>query len=383
MGELTGRDMKCGYVHLYGAYQADRFGGKCIYFCPMSLLHWASPILVDGMMEGAMIAGPALVIEPDEFFHDAISGLEGLSQADIEELKKVLAQIPFISTEKASSLSQLLFMSSFYLSTVDGSSTETNQEQVEQQSRIGEYIQYIKTMGGSTDTNFRYPIEKEKELQRLIVRGDKIGAKKVLNEILGSVLFASGNNLEMVKARVLELVVLLSRAAMEGGADVEEIFGLNYRYLNQVHKHKTVEDLAYWLSQIMVRFTDFVFDFRSVKHADSLFRAVEYIKKHYTEHISLEEVAAKVFLSPAYFSKIFKEEMKCNFTAYVNRLRIDQSKNLLKETNIPLVDIAGMVGYEDQSYFTKVFRKITGTSPGKYREMRGYISSDQEIHDNG
>jgi len=73
--------------------------------------------------------------------------------------------------------------------------------------------------------------------------------------------------------------------------------------------------------------------------------------------------------------------MKCNFTAYVNRLRIDQSKSLLRETNIPLVDIAGMVGYEDQSYFTKVFRKITGTSPGKYRESRGFATSDQEIHD--
>ncbi len=378
---LTGKEMNCGYVHLYGAYQADRFGGKCVYFCPLSLLHWASPILVDGMMQGALIAGPSLVIEPDEFLHDAVSGVAGISSSDIEELRVLLSQIPFISTEKATSLSQLLFMTSYYLSTVEGSSTETSQEQVEQQSRIGEYIQYIKTMGGSTDSNFRYPIEKERELQRLIAQGDKVGSKRVLNEILGSVFFASGNNLDLVKARVLELVVLLSRAAMEGGADVEEIFGLNYRYLNQVHKHKSIEDLAYWLSQIMVRFTDFVFDFRSVKHADSLFRAVEYIKKHFTERISLEEVAAKVFLSPAYFSKIFKEEMKCNFTAYVNRLRIDQSKSLLRETNIPLVDIAGMVGYEDQSYFTKVFRKITGTSPGKYRESRGFATSDQEIHD--
>jgi len=113
----------------------------------MSLLHWASPILVDGMMQGALIAGPSLVIEPDEFLHDTISGIAGISSSDIEELRVLLSQIPFISTEKATSLSQLLFMTSYYLSTVEGSSTETSQEQVEQQSRIGEYIQYIKTMG--------------------------------------------------------------------------------------------------------------------------------------------------------------------------------------------------------------------------------------------
>ena len=305
-----------------------------------------------------------------------------INQSDIDELKVLVKNIPFISTEKATSLSELLFMSAYYLSFVDGSFSEASQGQVDQQSRIGEYIHHIKTMGGSTDHDFRYPIEKERELQRLIAQGDKVGSKRVLNEILGSIFFTSASNLDLVKARVLELVVLLSRAAMEGGADVEEIFGLNYKYLNQVHRHKTIEDLAYWLSQIMVRFTDFVFDFKSVKHADSLYRAVDYIKKHYSERISLEEVAAKVFLSPAYFSKIFKEEMKSNFTAYVNNLRIDRSRTLLKETSIPLVDIAGMVGFEDQSYFTKVFRKVTGTSPGRYRESRGFSSADQEIYQN-
>ena len=87
--------------------------------------------------------------------------------------------------------------------------------------------------------------------------------------------------------------------------------------------------------------------------------------------ISLEEVAAHVFLSPSYFSKIFKEEMKCNFSRYLNMVRIEKGKSLLVDDAIPLVDISNMVGYEDQSYFSKVFKKIVGVSPGKYRESRG------------
>jgi len=74
--------------------------------------------------------------------------------------------------------------------------------------------------------------------------------------------------------------------------------------------------------------------------------------------------------------------MDCRFMAYLNKIRIEKGRHLLKNTDIPLVDIAGLVGYEDQSYFTKVFKRLTGVSPGKYRESGGRApSSNQEIHE--
>jgi two-component system response regulator YesN len=64
-----------------------------------------------------------------------------------------------------------------------------------------------------------------------------------------------------------------------------------------------------------------------------------------------------VYLSPAYFSKIFKEEVKTNFNNYLNLVRIEMSKKLLLDDSMSLVDISSYVGYEDQSYFSKVFKK--------------------------
>ena len=87
--------------------------------------------------------------------------------------------------------------------------------------------------------------------------------------------------------------------------------------------------------------------------------------------ITLEEVASYVYLSPSYFSKVFKDEMHCNFNSYLNRLRIEKSKQLLLSENVRLVEVSGLVGFEDQSYFSKVFKKLTGVSPGKFRESRG------------
>jgi YesN/AraC family two-component response regulator len=144
---------------------------------------------------------------------------------------------------------------------------------------------------------------------------------------------------------------------------------------------RSVDDIAHWLSRIMIRFTDLVFNLKDIKHADVMMKALKYINARYTGEITLDEVAAAVFLSPTYFSKLFNEEMKCRFTTYLNRLRIEKSMLLLRSTDLPLVEIAGLVGYEDQSYFTKVFSKIAGTPPGRYRESKGRPASSQEIHD--
>ncbi|MGI6777080.1 MAG: helix-turn-helix transcriptional regulator [Acetivibrionales bacterium] len=168
---------------------------------------------------------------------------------------------------------------------------------------------------------------------------------------------------------------MLSRAALEGGADVEQIFGLNYKYLSEIHSFSTVEELTYWLSKIMVRFTDCVFNLTDVKHVDVIYKAIDYVKRNYMKKITLEEVASQVYLSPSYFSKIFKEEMKINFNTYLNQIRIEMSKKLLLDDSIVLVDVSNLVGYEDQSYFSKVFKKMTGVSPGKYRESRGQIKA--------
>ena len=65
---------------------------------------------------------------------------------------------------------------------------------------------------------------------------------------------------------------------------------------------------------------------------------------------------------------MFKQETGETFTAYLNRVRIDHSRALLRRKDLRLVDIALMVGFEDQSYFTKVFKKVVGISPLRYRE---------------
>lgn len=368
---ISNRQLSCAKVYLYGSYQAERFGGKYIFFCPMGLVHWASPITSEGIMKGAVLGGPVMMVEPEDFLIDDIIRKNNILEQYIEELKGCMSDIPVIQPDKVTNLSELLYMVAVHISDIQPSQYQEQRELHEQQANISEYIHYIKTMGGSDKDLSSYPLEKERELLSLISMGDKAGSQKVLNEILGYIFFSTGRNFEVIKARILELVVLLSRAAVEGGADVEQIFGLNYQYLNQIHKFNTVEDLAFWLTKIMVRFTDCVFNLADVKHVDVIYKAIDYIKRNYMKKLSLEEVAAYVYLSSSYFSKIFKEEMKVNFNTYLNNIRVEMAKKLLLDDEIPLVDVSNLVGFEDQSYFSKVFKKLSGVTPGKFRESRG------------
>lgn len=373
MQQLTGNEISCSKAHLYGSMQAEHFGGKYIYFCPSGMAHFACPIMIRGMMRGAIIGGPLLIVEKEEYILDDIIKKHNISMEHYEEFECFFRETAVVPPDMVSHYANLLMAVSSFIGQVETNQLLDNEKNNEQQSKINDYIQMLKVSAGVNGTKDLYPFEKEKELMTYIAEGDKQKSQQLLNEILGHVFFSSGGKFDLIKARVMELIVMLSRAAVEGGADAEQIFGLNYRYLNEIDKFKTVEDISYWLSKIMVRFTDFVFNFSEVKHMDVIYKAVDYIKQHYNEKISLEEVASFVFLSPSYFSKVFKNEMNSNFSTYLNEYRIERSKKYLLNESINLVDISDMVGFEDQSYYSKVFKKVVGVTPGKYRKMRGQI----------
>lgn len=196
----------------------------------------------------------------------------------------------------------------------------------------------------------------------------------MLNKLLGHIYFSSGGDYKTIKARIIELVVVLSRATIDSGADVHQIFWLNAKYLNEIEKIDDMERINRLLINVIHRFISCVFDFDNVKHVDIIYKAIDYIKEHFSEKLSLDDVAQHVHLSKSYLSRIFKEELNSTFTSYTNKIRIEKSKEYLLNHDLSLTDIALLTGFDDQSYFTKVFKKATGVSPGRFREQRGKIT---------
>lgn len=95
---------------------------------------------------------------------------------------------------------------------------------------------------------------------------------------------------------------------------------------------------------------------------------LHYISEHYQEDITLEQVARTVELSRTYVCGLFKKEMGINLTNYITAYRIEKAKELLKSTNLKSYEIAEMVGFLDESYFSRAFKKVTGQSPSSYKK---------------
>ena len=102
--------------------------------------------------------------------------------------------------------------------------------------------------------------------------------------------------------------------------------------------------------------------------ARQLREIVGYLGEHFTEPLSLPAVAARFGLSPQYFSSFFRENFGRTFVQHVNSLRIEQAARLLRETDLPVMEIGFNVGFDNFSYFIKRFREVYGASPSNYRK---------------
>lgn len=95
--------------------------------------------------------------------------------------------------------------------------------------------------------------------------------------------------------------------------------------------------------------------------------AIKYIQDHYQDNLTLEKVAAAVYLNPVYFSHLFKQSNGIGYKEYVIQLRIEKAKELLKHSSCKITDISERVGYQDMRHFTQVFRKVVSMTPSEYR----------------
>lgn len=99
-------------------------------------------------------------------------------------------------------------------------------------------------------------------------------------------------------------------------------------------------------------------------------RVLSHVRENIGQELAVHELAQVVSMSQYYFSKLFKTSTGITPHQYVMRQRVERAQELLRESQLALVEIASQVGFETQSHFTSVFRRLVGITPKRYREMR-------------
>ncbi len=355
----------CRELHTKAAQRAMELGESYVFSCHANLNHIIFPLVNKDTLFGAILIGPFLMDEPDSTMLLDIAKRYSLSTEKILDLYESTGSVRIISPDMATQISRLLSYTFTPLIPTAIQQLSDSRSKIVQQSRINESIQMYKSaeaIQGQT-----YPFEKEKLLIRRVKERDIQDSRRVLNELLGYVLFEGGNNLNIIRSRAIELCSVLSRAAVEGGANTEVALKISNNFLQELNSTRSQEELCHELQKTVEFFIESMFVKTSGKNSEIIKNAVQYMTQNYNKPLTLEETARHVRLNPSYFSSLFKKACGSSFKEYLNYIRIEESKNLLTNTNYSIIDIAIAVGFEEQSYFTRVFKKYTGLTPKQYR----------------
>ncbi|MCL2129548.1 MAG: helix-turn-helix domain-containing protein [Treponema sp.] len=348
-------NIKCLDIHQKALSASRRMNETYIYTCEAGFVYWTCPLYKDGRYAGAIIAG-----------HISILGNKTVT----EENHRIPKNIKEKNHTEIQAMAHLLKICAEEIS----KSGENNNE-IFSRLALQKNEQNEKRKPDAPDRaaenipNTEYPMDKERTLLAAFRRGDNETGRRILNEIMENIGRANPQDLEIFRYRVIELAVLLSRAAVSKEENNREnMFEINNRYLRKVLESKNTEELTDSLHLIAERMSGKLFSFQGVRHASVLLKAERYIWENYTRKLSLEEISEAAGLSAPYFSTIFKEEMGENLSVYLNRLRVEKARVMLTETGKTLNEISKFCGFEDPSWFSKIFKNIMGISPGKYRK---------------
>lgn len=364
---LAGQDpLRCLAAHRYGLQEAERFGGRYIYYCHMGLTCFTTPILGEHGAEAQLTAGPFLMGDVQDYVACDLSEITEKTPERLPDLMAEIGRLLQVEERRVNALAELLFMAVAFLNNVaEAKRMLDNERSVQIQGQISDYLFHIK----QSEKESAYPFRDEKRFLQALGKGDQKQAQAILNDLLGHILFETGGDMASIHHRVHELLVLSSRAVIEAGGDPLYVDGLLQKYRQTMPQLQTLESLSLWLSKVVRALVTDQLSNQKARHSDLIYRTIQFLQSNYARKITLDEAAEYVHISPTYLSRVFKRETGSSMVDFLNRIRIEKSKELLMNDKIRLIEVALQCGFESQSYFNRMFKQLSGMTPQQYRNL--------------
>jgi two-component system response regulator YesN len=213
----------------------------------------------------------------------------------------------------------------------------------------------------------RYPVETEQRLYDRVAAGDIQSVHSLFSAILAWLSERYSDDLPIVRGSVfgiLSVVRHLTRLSVPGFGGFA-VWKESYRHLESLEDAESIG--SYALSSIDECIAVIAEQKRN-RMSPVIAKASAIIRERISQEISLDDIARQVEISPFYFSKLFKEEAGENFIDYVNSMRIQNAKDLLRDPSLSIKEISAAVGISDPNYFGKLFKKLAGVTPSEFRE---------------
>ncbi|WP_315792575.1 helix-turn-helix domain-containing protein [Paenibacillus sp. BIC5C1] len=168
-------------------------------------------------------------------------------------------------------------------------------------------------------------------------------------------------------------IALAARAAIDGGLYSEIAFSESDRYIQRLEDLRTDQDIDQCCLEAFYSLTEKVSLVKETRHSKIVTLCKNYIYNHRYSKISHEEIAVHAGISANYLSVLFKKEVEISVNEYIQQIKIEEAKHMIRFTSTPLSEIGSLLCFTDQSYFTKIFKKHTGKTPKQYQQTHHLI----------
>lgn len=355
----------CRELHIESIKKAVAREGSSTYTCDLGFVFWTSPIFSGNHFIGALIASGYLYNDKDETIEKMF--LLGKDSISKEELRELLSSFTRINKQQTSALADLMLLCAESLSQDHGNYHATLKRRGNQQKELDAELKKLQQNYPNGIPAPEYPLDREQAFLEAVRWGNTEKAHRILIEILGLLVFTNSGQFRVIQVRALEMAILLFRIENDFSGVSNTFSRITHHFMNSLEKAETLEELTDTLHLITQHMAKQAFSFQGIRHVSALKKADQYIQENFSRKVSLNEIAAASGLSAPYFSTIFKKEMGENLSSYLNRLRVEKASRLLMETSAPLSKIANSCGFEDLSWFSRIFKNYTGKNPGKFR----------------
>lgn len=240
-------------------------------------------------------------------------------------------------------------------------------------------------MNTNRDLNYRLFVQKETGFARLgfhdemsrynyIRDGDVKALEKMFSAPREEFYHGKGQlSDDPVRNVIYHLVVcvgVVTRLCVDAGMDQNVAYTLSDIYIKRGDKCRTADEVIDVMEEFQL---DLARRMQEVKKGSAMSlhvkRCADYIYEHLHENVTLSDLAQREKLNPSYLSKLFSKELGVGVKDYIIKARTDTAKNILRYSDFSLLDISMSLGYSSQSAFTAAFKKATGLTPKKYRDL--------------
>lgn len=235
------------------------------------------------------------------------------------------------------------------------------------------------------ETAVRISYAFEREIILLVSQGDKARLKQLLvpknsDEVdqskYGVVLNSEGSSwkkLRRVKNLLVSTNTLFRLAAENAGLPSVNIHTISEKVITEIEQSSDSVELISVIDHMIDYYCNSIRNVSLLNHSMKIVRVQKYIISHLNKKISLNELTEIVDLDSSYLCRLFKKECHMTINEYIRSRRIGEAKWMLECTETPIMQISNDLGYQDQSYFSILFKKATGLTPSEYRKNQGNL----------